>query len=101
MFLLLLRGNYLRIVQGFVLPILKELHQVILKKFLSFLNLFRQWLLMNNLLINTLALKNTRSLEELGEIPGLKRWFKDHFGREILAVQTGKQREISGELAVS
>lgn len=42
--------------------------------------------LMNNLLINTLALKNPRSLKETEEIPGLKRWFRDHFGREILAV---------------
>ena len=54
-------------------------------------------ILMNNVLINTLALNNTRTLQELGEIPGLKRWFKDYFGREILAVQKGEQREISGK----
>jgi ribonuclease D len=47
-------------------------------------------LLMNNVLINDLALKNPRSLKEMEEIPGLKRWFKDHFGREILAVLTAE-----------
>jgi ribonuclease D len=54
-------------------------------------------ILMNNVLINTLALKNTRSLNEMEEIPGLKKWVKDHFGREILAIQTGEQRKISRE----
>ncbi len=54
-------------------------------------------ILMNNVLINTLALRNTRSLEELGEIPGMKRWFKDHFGREILAVQRSERKEINRE----
>ncbi|MBI4766143.1 MAG: HRDC domain-containing protein [Deltaproteobacteria bacterium] len=49
-------------------------------------------ILMNNVLINALALKNPRSLKEMEEIPGLKKWFKDHFGREILAVQT-EERE--------
>ena len=47
-------------------------------------------ILMNNALINALALKNPRSLKEMEEIPGLKRWFKDHFVREILAVQTAE-----------
>lgn len=45
-------------------------------------------ILMNNALINALALKNPGSLNEIEEIPGLKGWFKNHFGREILAVQT-------------
>ena len=49
-------------------------------------------ILMNNVLINALALKNPRSLKEMEEIPGLKGWFKDHFGREILAVQTEEQK---------
>ena len=47
-------------------------------------------ILMNNVLINALALKNPRSLKEMEEIPGLKGWFRAHFGREILAVQAGK-----------
>jgi ribonuclease D len=44
--------------------------------------------LLNNVLINHLALKNPRSLKEMEEIPGLKRWLQDHFGQEILAAQT-------------
>jgi ribonuclease D len=44
--------------------------------------------LMNNALINALALKNPQSLKEMEEIPGLKGWLKDHFGEEILAAQT-------------
>lgn len=44
--------------------------------------------LMNNALIHALALKNPRSLKEVGEIPGIKVWLKDHFGPEILAAQT-------------
>jgi ribonuclease D len=44
-------------------------------------------ILLNNALINGLALKNPRSIKEMEEIPGLKRWFQDHFGREILAAQ--------------
>ncbi|OGP51894.1 MAG: hypothetical protein A2Y79_08855 [Deltaproteobacteria bacterium RBG_13_43_22] len=55
-------------------------------------------ILINNTLINALALKNTRSLKEMEDIPGLKRWVKDHFGREILAVQTGEKKELSWEL---
>jgi ribonuclease D len=47
-------------------------------------------ILINNALINDLALKNPRSLEEMEGIPGLKKWFKNHFGREILAVQTAE-----------
>jgi ribonuclease D len=45
-------------------------------------------ILLNNVLINGLALKNPRSAKELEEIPGLKKWQKSHFGREILAAQT-------------
>jgi ribonuclease D len=44
-------------------------------------------ILLNNALINGLALKNPRSIREMEEIPGLKRWLQDHFGREILAAQ--------------
>jgi ribonuclease D len=43
-------------------------------------------ILMNNILINALALKNPQSIEAMEEIPGLKRWFIDHFGHEILAL---------------
>ena len=45
-------------------------------------------ILMNNALINAFALKNPRSIKEMGEIPGLKKWLEDHFGQEILAAQT-------------
>jgi ribonuclease D len=45
-------------------------------------------ILMNNALINAFALKNPQSREEMGEIPGLKKWQEDHFGQEILAAQT-------------
>ena len=44
--------------------------------------------LLNNILINALALKNPQSIYEMEEIPGLKKWLQDHFGREILAAQT-------------
>ena len=44
--------------------------------------------LLNNVLINALALKNPRSLKEMEAIPGMKGWLKDHFGQEILAAQT-------------
>lgn len=50
-------------------------------------------ILLNNVLINALALKNPRSLKEMEEIPGLKRWFKEHFGPEILAAQTDEKKE--------
>jgi len=40
-------------------------------------------------LINAFALKNPRSIKEMGEIPGLKKWQEVYFGQEILAVQTG------------
>ena len=43
---------------------------------------------MNNALINAFALKNPRSIKEMGEIPGLKKWQEDHFGQEILTAQT-------------
>jgi ribonuclease D len=45
-------------------------------------------ILLNNALIHDLALKNPQSIKALEEIPGLKKWRQDHFGREILAAQT-------------
>jgi len=45
-------------------------------------------ILLNNALINALALKNPRSIREMEEIPGLKKWLVDHFGQEILTAQT-------------
>ncbi len=45
-------------------------------------------ILLNNALINGFALKNPRSIKEMEEIPGLKKWRQSHFGREILAAQT-------------
>ena len=44
--------------------------------------------LLNNALINGFALKNPRSMKEMEEIPGLKKWLQGHFGREILDAQT-------------
>jgi ribonuclease D len=44
-------------------------------------------ILLNNALINNLAFKNPRSIKELEEIPGLKKWQQSHFGQEILAAQ--------------
>jgi len=46
-------------------------------------------ILINNALILDLAFKNPQSIKEMEEIPGFKKWRKDHFGREILAAQTG------------
>jgi ribonuclease D len=46
-------------------------------------------ILLNNALINELAVKNPGSMKELESIPGLKKWRQDHFGREILTAQTG------------
>jgi ribonuclease D len=51
-------------------------------------------ILMNNALINAVALKNPRSIKEMEEIPGLKKWLQGHFGQEILAAQT---REHKGD----
>ncbi|MFH1082638.1 MAG: HRDC domain-containing protein, partial [Pseudomonadota bacterium] len=45
-------------------------------------------ILLNNAMINDLALKNPRSVKEMEEIPGLKKWRQSHFGREILAAQS-------------
>jgi len=59
-------------------------------------------ILLNNALINALALKNPQSIREMEEIPGLKKWLRDHFGREILTAQTrghkgeGKWPEAEG-----
>jgi len=49
-------------------------------------------ILLNNALINDLALKNPRLIKEMEEIPGMKKWLQDHFGREILAVQTRRHK---------
>jgi ribonuclease D len=46
--------------------------------------------LLNNALLNNVALKNPRSVREMEEIPGLKKWLLDHFGEEILAAQARK-----------
>ncbi len=40
---------------------------------------------LSNSLLRDLASKNPQSIRELEEIPGLKNWRRDHFGREILA----------------
>jgi ribonuclease D len=45
-------------------------------------------ILMNNALIQDLALKNPRSIEEMEKISGLRKWRQNHFGREILDAQT-------------
>jgi ribonuclease D len=45
-------------------------------------------ILLNNALINALALKNPQSMREMEEIPGLKEWLRNLFGREILVAQT-------------
>ena len=44
-------------------------------------------ILLNNALINDLALKNPGSMKEMESIPGLKKWRQNHFGTEILTVQ--------------
>jgi ribonuclease D len=49
-------------------------------------------ILLNNALINGFALKNPQSIKEMEEIPGLKKWRQNHFGREILTVQTRGHR---------
>jgi ribonuclease D len=54
-------------------------------------------ILLNNALINDLALKNPRSIKEMEEIPGLKKWLQDHFGREILAALTRGAMGIGNE----
>ncbi len=46
-------------------------------------------LLLTNALINDLAVRNPRSVQELEAIPGLKKWRRIHFGREILEAQGG------------
>jgi len=52
--------------------------------------------LLNNALIHDLALRNPQALKEMGEIPGLKKWRQDHFGREILTAQT-KEHKGNGQ----
>jgi hypothetical protein len=48
-------------------------------------------ILMNNALIQDLALKSPRSLEEMGEIPGMRKWRQNYFGGEILDAQARGQ----------
>jgi ribonuclease D len=55
-------------------------------------------ILLNNALTNALALKNPRSIREMEEVPGLKKWLRDHFGREILTAQT-RGHKGDGEMA--
>jgi ribonuclease D len=49
-------------------------------------------ILMNNALIEELALKYPRSIKEMEEISGLRKWRQNHFGREILDAQTRDAR---------
>jgi ribonuclease D len=59
-------------------------------------------ILLNNALINDLALKNPRSVKEMEELPGLKKWRLNHFGLEILAAQTrGRKGDGKGKSAGS
>jgi ribonuclease D len=44
-------------------------------------------ILLNNALINDLALKHPRSMRDMEEVPGLKKWLRDAFSQEILAAQ--------------
>jgi ribonuclease D len=44
-------------------------------------------ILLSNALIIDLAWKNPGSVIEMGEVPGLRRWRQNHFGKEILAAQ--------------
>jgi len=51
--------------------------------------------LLNNSLINGLAMRNPRSTKEMDEVPGLRKWQKDHFSREILSALTqGTRRDL-------
>ena len=43
----------------------------------------------NNALIQALAEKNPRYLEDLGEVPGLKKWQRAVFSKDILAILNG------------
>ncbi len=53
--------------------------------------------LLNNSLIHVLALKYPRSAKEMEEIPGLKKWQKDHFSQEIFAVFAKSPKNIPFE----
>ncbi len=58
-------------------------------------------ILLNNALIKDLALKDPRSIREMEEIPGLKKWQQSHFGQEILAAQTmrvGRRPLVQGKI---
>ena len=51
-------------------------------------------ILLNNVLINGLALKNPCSSKEMEEIPGFKKWQQKVFGEEILVA---KKRKAEGD----
>jgi ribonuclease D len=53
-------------------------------------------ILLNNGLVQSLAFRNPRSIEQMEEIPGLKRWVLDHFSWEILPVLTRRGAERIG-----
>jgi ribonuclease D len=46
-------------------------------------------ILINNTLIEALAVHHPRGLKELVEVPGMKGWLVDHFGEELLQVLEG------------
>ncbi len=52
--------------------------------------------LLTNALINDLAARNPKSIRELEAVPGLKKWRRIHFGREILEAQGSGIREDEG-----
>jgi ribonuclease D len=52
--------------------------------------------LLTNVLINDLAVRNPKSIKELEAVPGLKKWRQTHFGREILEAQGSGIREDEG-----
>ena len=54
-------------------------------------------ILLNNVLIRDLALKDPQSMRELEGIPGLKKWRQEHFGAEILAAQKRGQKGVGDE----
>jgi len=53
-------------------------------------------ILLNNALINGLALKNPRSIKEMEEIPGLRKWRLNQFGQGILAAQARGEKRNKG-----
>ncbi len=53
-------------------------------------------ILLNNAMINDLALKNPRSIKEIEMISSLKKWRQSHFGLEILAAQSEEHKVDKG-----